>query len=382
MAETRWDVFVRYQWVLAALHLLSATAFLIIVSLNHSENDWKVDVLLSYNKWVRLEGTGDGQCTQSNPCFIRQFVDTNAYSRISLGVAVSFCSFISGLHHLFAALYEKRYRKVVETGIVWPRWIDYAFSSPVMFLVVAILWVSPPDIRDVIYVFTIQALVIMTGYGAECMFACVGSLSYAPLHQWTITGFGVAAHATVWAYLFRVYSAASESAGELTCDKRKIISEHGGNLTDSSLPVFEADPSEPPPWVNVILFFIFSAFSSFAVNHIYKLSRTERSFDMYLFHEAIYSGLSFTSKIVLLGTMAASISTRSDGSVRHENDYSQRNEEDKADDNSAYIGFAISATIAVVLCCRFGYVFSMASRIAKREPSGKMTAVKTSQLVF
>jgi hypothetical protein len=322
MAETRWDVFVRYQWVLAALHLLSATAFLIIVSLNHSENDWKVDVLLSYNKWVRLEGMGDGQCTRSNPCFIRQFVDTNAYSRISLGVAVSFCSFISGLHHLFAALYEKRYRKVVETGIVWPRWIDYAFSSPVMFLVVAILWVSPPDIRDVIYVFTIQALVIMTGYGAECMFACVGSLSYAPLHQWTITGFGVAAHATVWAYLFRVYSAASESGGELTCDKRKIISEHGGNLTDSSLPVFEADPSEPPPWVNVILFFIFSAFSSFAVNHIYKLSRTERSFDMYLFHEAIYSGLSFTSKIVLLGTMAASISPRSDVSVRHENDYS------------------------------------------------------------
>ena len=379
MAESQWSVFARYQWILAGLHLFSASVFLVLISLDNWENDWKVDVMLHFNKWLRLEGAGSGGCTKSNPCIIRQFVDDSAYQRISLGVAVAFCSIISGIHHLFAAMYPNRYKNIIQTGIVWPRWIDYAFSSPTMFLVVAILWVSPPDIRDIIYVFAIQTLVITAGYGAECAFSCYDSTSYDSLHQWSLTGFAVAAHATVWGYLFRVYNAAASSSGELVCDKRKIISDNGGNLTNSNLPVYEDDPSGAPAWVNIILMLLFFTFSSFAVNHIYKLSKSERSFNVNLYHEAIYSGLSFTSKILLLGTLAASIVTRSDGAVKHEKDYIDR-EEDDTEDNSAYIGLGISAFIAIVFCARFGYLFSKAQKDASSKK--RRDAALSAKLVF
>jgi len=358
---------------------VAASVFLILISLDNWENDWKVDVLLNFNKWVRLEGAGTKGCSKSSPCIIQHFIDDNAYQRISLGVAVAFCSIISGTHHLFAAIYSKQYKKIIQTGIVWPRWIDYAFSSPIMFLVVAILWVSPPDIRDIIYAFAIQTLVITAGYGAECAFSCNDSISYNPLHQWSLTGFAVTAHVAVWGYLFRVFNASASSSGELACDKRKIIADNGGDLTNSNLPVYEEDPSDAPPWVNVILMLLFFTFSSFAVNHIYKLSRSERSFNVHLYHEAIYSGLSFTSKILLLGTLAASIVSRADGSVKHESDYIER-EEDEGDDNSAYIGLGISAVIAIAFCARFGFLFNKAQRDTNTKKKGG--TLESTKLVF
>ena len=182
----RYDVFASAQQWLFLLHWAAATVFLGIIGWDNFKNDWEVDVELNFNRWDRIEIDGkiaSGRCSPKHPCFVNQYVNRDVFPKLSLGIMVAMCSYISGAHHYYAYwCYKKRnlavhdgstnppqdaYFESIKRSVVVARWVDYAFSSPLMFIVVAILWVSPPDIRNIIYAFSVQFLVILGGYGAE-----------------------------------------------------------------------------------------------------------------------------------------------------------------------------------------------------------------------
>lgn len=110
---------------------------------------------------AHTEGRTAERCNKNNPCFIIPYVAQVSTYQLSLGVTSAFFSFISGTHHLLAAIRKDTYAKLIEEGVVTWRWIDYAFSSPLMFLILLILWNSPPDLKDIIFGFAVQFMIIV-----------------------------------------------------------------------------------------------------------------------------------------------------------------------------------------------------------------------------
>lgn len=357
----RYDIFRRYQGVLAFLHLASSSVFLYIVSINDWDNDWAVPLEINFNRWERMDTTEnsmDEQCSPRNPCLVTKYVDSNYYPKLSLGAAIASCSYISGLHHLAAFLAPMWYKSIIQSSVVWPRWLDYAFSSPVMFLVVSILWVAPPDLRDVIYGFCLQFLVILGGYAAEV----IHSYNTESRHKWAITAGASSAYLAIWAYLFRVFGAALGNDGERACNLNFEYLGLNAEVNTAS------SASDPPPFVFAILFGIFFTFSFFAVTHYWKLLKgNPRDFDSNLRYEAAYSVLSFTSKIILLGTMATTIVSRSDGSVLAEGQEAEP--ESDADPNAAYYGLAGSSGVALLFAAVFSFSFFRATKMNEKSPS-------------
>ena len=110
---------------------------------------------------AHTEGRTAERCNKNNPCFIIPYVAEVSRYQLSLGVTSAFFSFISGTHHLLAAIRINTYAKMIQEGVVTWRWIDYAFSSPLMFLILLILWNSPPDLKDIIFGFSVQFMIIV-----------------------------------------------------------------------------------------------------------------------------------------------------------------------------------------------------------------------------
>lgn len=376
----KYQVFGKAQGWLCILHWVSALVFLFIIRWDDWKNDWKVDLELNFNRWDRVPIDGElpeGQCTPRKPCFVNKYVNKDRFARVSLGVMIAMCSFISGAHHLYAwwcyssrlsAIDQRkkdgnsrteippdRYFDHICSSIVVPRWIDYAFSSPIMFIVVAVLWVSPPDLRDIIYAFSVQFLVILGGYGAEIANKALQGKN----DKYYLTAGAWLAYAAVWSYLFAAFSESTGSDGERVCDIAKKFQEEG--CTSDKYPVVEQTSADPPDFVYIILFAIFFTFSSFGITHTLKLTRGEPDkFISNLNYEVVYSMLSFTSKICLLGTMASSIVARSDGSVLTGDQ--TPTPDDEADENAAYIGLGASSVLSLIVGLFFWYFYSKAAK--------------------
>jgi|SaaInlV_165m_DNA_1040744.scaffolds.fasta_scaffold94007_2 hypothetical protein len=60
------SVFIRFQWVLAILHLGSALAFIVLVAV---KGDWTVPVVIRFNSWRSLAGGDDVKSLQHMHCF-------------------------------------------------------------------------------------------------------------------------------------------------------------------------------------------------------------------------------------------------------------------------------------------------------------------------
>ena len=361
----RYDVFASAQQWLFLLHWAAATVFIGIIGWDNFKNDWEVDVELNFNRWDRIEIDGEipsGRCTPKQPCFVNKYVNRDVFPKLSLGIMVAMCSYISGAHHYYAYwCYKKRnlavqdgsanppqdaYFESIKRSVVVARWVDYAFSSPLMFIVVAILWVSPPDIRDIIYAFSVQFLVILGGYGAEI----ANSTRGGERDKWCLTVGAWLAYTAVWAYLFVAFGEALGDGGERTCDIASKFSEE--SCESDKYPLVKQSSADPPIFVYIILFTIFLTFSSFGITHTWKLKEgNPANIESNLRYEVVYSILSFTSKICLLGTMASSVVTRSDGSVLTGDQKPTPDEE--ADEFAAYYGLATSAGFSLVLAIFF-----------------------------
>lgn len=368
---TRYTIFNKTQYGLAALHFATAISFLVITQQNNGKNDWRVGIEVNFNRWDRKNTSmQDEPCSTENPCQINKYVDKEKYDELSLGVVVSMTSIISGMHHLYAAWRKNSYREVVKDSVVWPRWIDYAFSSPLMFIVVATLWVTPPDIRDIIYAFSVQFLVILAGYGAE-----VAHVQNRTRDKWLLTFGAWAAYMSVWAYLWVVFGEAIGGGGERLCaaDIQRACLDHNETIQENS------ESSSPPDVVYVILILIFVTFSLFGAVHTAKLALNDpKNFNANLVYEAWYAVLSMTSKIALLGTMASSVVMRADGSVTVEGQESDT--DTGSDENAAFYGLGVSLGTAFLFAAVFGFYFKKAALDPTANPIG--STLKPSKLTF
>lgn len=133
------------QCVLFLLH--TGAALTLGLYAHHNDKDWKTKVFFKYNAWIS-NSTQDG-C--DGGCGILEVKEETGGPDVSLAWAAASFSLISALHHLFALLsFDSHYKQLIENGVIWPRWLDYAFSSGLMFVIIGILFTSPPDLTFIV----------------------------------------------------------------------------------------------------------------------------------------------------------------------------------------------------------------------------------------
>ena len=120
--------FQNWQFVLFILHFAAALSLGFYASLN--DKDWKTKVYYKYNSWIGPKDA-DG-CDKG--CGIVELKDEVNDHEVSLAWASASFSIISGLHHLYVYLSSVSgathcQQESLQRGVVWPRWIDYSFSS-------------------------------------------------------------------------------------------------------------------------------------------------------------------------------------------------------------------------------------------------------------
>ena len=138
-----------WQGVLFLLHFSAALTLGLYA--HYNDRDWTTKVYYKHNAWVSNSSKDncDGGCKIME---VKEEVDGH---EVSLAWAAASFSFISGAHHLFAFLSDRKwnslkYKRFIEGGVVWPRWIDYAFSSGIMLVIIGILFTSPPDLTFIV----------------------------------------------------------------------------------------------------------------------------------------------------------------------------------------------------------------------------------------
>lgn len=161
-----WEIkkFETWQLILASLHLTLAITMYVLTGL--SSDPWTVPVRMSYNRWEVHEL---GECSDRRPCYI--YTEHDDLGDFKTTFLVPIYSLISGLHHLIAAyslrMGQSFYVNQIAGGINLVRWIDYALSSSLMLVILEILFLSPPDVRLLLFTAFIQVFVIMAGYASD-----------------------------------------------------------------------------------------------------------------------------------------------------------------------------------------------------------------------
>ena len=139
--------------VLALGHF--AVAFTVLAILLGYNGVWSVPVTFRYNVWNET-GVDTGK-------FVISSASVSVTKEFYPGYALIFCSFISGFHHLVAALITERYLDDVRGGFNLYRWMDYAFSASVMVLANEVLWLAPAELSLLIGVFAVQMYIVLSG---------------------------------------------------------------------------------------------------------------------------------------------------------------------------------------------------------------------------
>jgi hypothetical protein len=171
--------------------------------------------------------------------------------------------FLSALAHLLISLpgINDWYNRNLGKGINYARWIEYAFSSSIMILVIAML-VGIYDIASLLLIFFLNAMMILFGWMMELHNQSTQKTN------WTSFYFGCIAGIVTWIsiaiYLF--------GAG-------------GGD-------------NKAPNFVYWIYFSIFLFFNSFAINQVLQYKKVGKWSD-YLYGERAYIILSLIAKSLL-----------------------------------------------------------------------------------
>jgi hypothetical protein len=180
-------------------------------------------------------------------------------ARLRIGPLVAGFLFISALAHgLLASPWLHRwYERSVSRGINPARWIEYAFSSSLMIVVIAML-VGIYDIASLLLVFALNATMILFGWLMEL------HNQTTERTNWTAYWFGCFAGAVPWI----------------------------------AIAVYLAGSQDPPGFVYGIFASLFVFFNVFAVNMLLQYRRIGRWRD-YLYGERAYMLLSLTAKSLL-----------------------------------------------------------------------------------
>ncbi|MFH0853559.1 MAG: heliorhodopsin HeR [bacterium] len=180
-----------------------------------------------------------------------------------IGPLVAGFLFISAIAHLAVSVGGgyRWYVKNLTKGANYARWIEYAFSSSLMIVVIAML-VGIYDIVSIMLLFFLNAMMILFGWMMELHNQTTDKTN------WTSYWFGVIAGAVPWVavgiYLF------------------------GSGSGDQG----------PPAFVYWIYFSIFLFFNSFAVNMVMQYKKVGKWRD-YLYGEKTYIVLSLVAKSLL-----------------------------------------------------------------------------------
>jgi hypothetical protein len=180
---------------------------------------------------------------------------------VRIGPLVAAFLFMSAVAHLAVGTVAfDRYRRDLARGVNYARWVEYAFSSSLMIVVISML-VGIYDIAALIMVFGLNASMILFGWMME------RHNQDTARTDWTAFVFGSIAGALPWVaigiYLF--------SPGE---------------------------PSNAPGFVYAIFGSIFLFFNVFAVNMVLQYLKVGRWRD-YLYGERFYIALSLVAKSLL-----------------------------------------------------------------------------------
>lgn len=231
----------RWNIIAAVLHFLSGSLMLYL------STDLKVPVTGSF-----LEFDAASQTLQP---LMRELFS------VRLGLLVSSFLFMSSLAHFLIAFPLNRwYNKVLKDKINPARWVEYAFSSSVMMVVISLL-VGISDLATLTVIFILNASMILFGWMMELHNQTTKKT------DWTAFIFGCIAGIGPWiAVALYLLSPGSES--------------------------------NPPTFVYWIFVSIFIFFNIFALNQYLQYKKTGKWSD-YLYGEKMYIFLSLVAKSLL-----------------------------------------------------------------------------------
>jgi len=188
-----------------------------------------------------------------------QIVFTVSY----LGAILASFLLISAIAHFSIAYPANRsYNENLKKGMNPYRWYEYAFSSSIMIVLIALL-VGVWDFWSLVMIFVLNAMMIMFGYLMELLNQKTEKTNWSPFVLGTISG------GTSWVVIFAYFIAAVSSVAE-----------------------------EVPTFVYFILFIYFILFNIFAINMVLQYKGVGAWKD-YLYGERVYIILSLVAKTIL-----------------------------------------------------------------------------------
>jgi len=241
----------RFNAAAGALHLVQGLAMLILGGLLK----WDRDIYTFYPKLNIVVGP---------PFSIEVVPSPEVFATISyLGVIVASFPLISAIAHFsIAFLVNRKYNENLKKGMNPYRWYEYAFSSSIMIVLIA-LFLFVWDLWSIVMFFVLNAMMIMFGYLMELMNQSTEKTNWSPFILGCVSG------GTPWVVLFAYFISAIRSTG-----------------------------LNPPTFVYMILFIYFFMFNVFAINMVLQYRGIRRWRD-YLYGERVYIILSFVAKSVL-----------------------------------------------------------------------------------
>jgi len=185
------------------------------------------------------------------------------FSIAYLGAILASFPLISAIAHFMIAYPKnKSYNDHLKNGMNPYRWYEYAFSSSIMIVLIA-LFLGVWDFWSLVMIFVLNAMMIMFGYLMEVVNQKTEKTSWSAFILGTISG------GTPWVVLYAYFIAAVRSTG-----------------------------LNPPTFVYMILFIYFILFNIFAINMVLQYKGVGRWRD-YLYGERFYIILSFVAKTIL-----------------------------------------------------------------------------------
>ena len=199
-------LFSRWNLVLGVLHI-SLAIFIFIETLKYP---WETPIEIVYSNWSNTDGD---TCSAESPCYITEekYIVNDG---VNIGLLIPFFSFISGNHHLYAALFTEKYIDTVsDNGFANPyRAFDYLISSSLMIVVAAILFKAPPDLGFLFVVAGTQAATILVGFCLELMHTKQGDHTDRPPYFWSVFIGIMIVYAFLWAALLMPFYFAVQDA--------------------------------------------------------------------------------------------------------------------------------------------------------------------------
>jgi len=241
----------RFNAAAGVLHLIQGSAMLLLGFLLK----WERNIYTFYEK-INIIST--------NPPKFEVVPDPQVFFTVgNLGVIIASFPLISAIAHFsIAYLVNNKYNENLKKGMNPYRWYEYAFSSSIMIVMIA-LFVGPWDFWSLVMMFVLNAMMIMFGYLMELINQRTEKTNWSSFILGCISG-GVP-----WVVLFAYFISAVYSSG-----------------------------LNPPAFVYAIFLIYFILFNVFAINMVLQYKGFRRWKD-YLYGERFYIILSFVAKSIL-----------------------------------------------------------------------------------